>query len=242
MSAAVVDVPGGFGGWVVRRATGTVGDLHALDVLGGAPPDRTVWVMDPVADAVVLGSAQRALATDTTVVRRSGGGAVLVDPACSVWLDVVVPRGDPLWDDDVTVAGLWLGQAWQQALAGLGVAGRVHRGGADRHPAARAACFAGVGPGEVVAADGKLVGVSQRRTRHGARFQCIAYVADPPVAPVVDAIGADAPAGLADALAVGTAVVPVGGAVLVAAATRAIMAAGAPGTGPGHDGEVQAIR
>jgi len=147
-----------------------------------------------------------------------------------------------LWDDDVTVAGLWLGAAWCQALAGLEVDGWVHHGRADRHQAARAACFAGVGPGEVVTTGGKLVGVSQRRTRLGARFQCVAYVAVPPVAPVVDAVGGDAPPGLAEDLAAGTAVVPVGGGVLVAAVTRAIMSAGVAGTGPGHSDGVQELR
>jgi hypothetical protein len=35
-------------------------------------------------------------------------------------------------------------------------------------------CFAGLGPGEVTAGLGgaKVVGISQRRTRAGARFQC----------------------------------------------------------------------
>jgi hypothetical protein len=37
----------------------------------------------------------------------------------------------------------------------------------------RVVCFAGLGPGEVVDATGfKVVGVSQRRTRAIARFQC----------------------------------------------------------------------
>ena len=35
------------------------------------------------------------------VRRRSGGGAVLLDPGGVVWVDVVVPRHDPRWDDDV---------------------------------------------------------------------------------------------------------------------------------------------
>ena len=33
-------------------------------------------------------------------------------------------------------------------------------------------CFAGTGPGEVLVAGRKVVGISQRRTRAGARFQC----------------------------------------------------------------------
>ncbi len=37
-------------------------------------------------------------------------------------------------------------------------------------------CFAGTGPGEVVDATGaKLVGISQRRTRHSARFQTMLH-------------------------------------------------------------------
>ena len=38
-------------------------------------------------------------------------------------------------------------------------------------------CFVSEGPGEVVTASGKVVGISQRRTRNGARFQCCLYVA-----------------------------------------------------------------
>ncbi|HEX2382259.1 MAG TPA: hypothetical protein VHI95_06460, partial [Acidimicrobiales bacterium] len=37
------------------------------------------------------------------------------------------------------------------------------------------ACFAGLGPGEVTIGGRKAVGISQRRTRAGARFQCVAY-------------------------------------------------------------------
>jgi hypothetical protein len=36
----------------------------------------------------------------------------------------------------------------------------------------RHVCFAGIGPGEVLDGQAKLVGVSQRRTRRHARFQC----------------------------------------------------------------------
>jgi hypothetical protein len=36
-------------------------------------------------------------------------------------------------------------------------------------------CFGALGPGEVLIDGRKAVGVSQRRTRAGARFQCIVY-------------------------------------------------------------------
>jgi hypothetical protein len=39
----------------------------------------------------------------------------------------------------------------------------------------RLVCFAGIGPGEVLVGGRKAVGISHRRTRAGARFQCVAH-------------------------------------------------------------------
>jgi lipoate-protein ligase A len=148
------------------------------------PVERAVHVLDVDRPALVLGSAQADDVVDRdlcarsgveVVRRRSGGGAVLLEPGAVVWVDVELPRGDPLWDDDVARASWWLGERWATALAGLGVTDpTVHR---DRLVAPRwsaIACFAGLGPGEVTAGPGgpKVLGVSQRRTRGGARFQC----------------------------------------------------------------------
>lgn len=36
-------------------------------------------------------------------------------------------------------------------------------------------CFAGVGAGEVLLDGRKVVGISQRRARDGARFQCVVF-------------------------------------------------------------------
>jgi lipoate-protein ligase A len=105
--------------------------------------------------------------------RRSGGGAVLVMPGDPVWVDVWVPREDPLWNDDVGRAFDWLGDAWTAALTSLGARGvRAHRDGfAACTRWSSLVCFGGVGTGEVVTADGrKVVGISQRRTRAGAWF------------------------------------------------------------------------
>jgi lipoate---protein ligase len=158
---------------------------------------------------VVLGSTQtkdvidagRAARAGVDVVRRStGGGAVLVAPASQVWLDVWVPRGHGLWDDDIIGAAAWLGDAWMRALASLGAeALRVHDGAAVRGAVADLVCFAGLGPGEgQVATDtdtdtdtdtatdtdtdtatrrhagAKVTGLAQRRTRTGARFHTTA--------------------------------------------------------------------
>ncbi|MFO7280620.1 MAG: hypothetical protein C0P77_009475 [Thermoanaerobacterales bacterium] len=185
------------GGWALRRLRGPAGDLHAEPI--PAAPHRAVWVLEATAPALVLGSTQgddlvdaaAAARTGVAVVRRrSGGGVVYVDPATTAWVDVVLPAGDPLWDDDVGRAARWVGQAWQRALADLGVGPAVvHDGAMACGPLGRLVCFGTVGAGEVTTPDGrKIVGISQRRTRAAARFQCAAYSRWDPE-PVVELLG-----------------------------------------------------
>jgi lipoate-protein ligase A len=214
------------GHWRVRRLRGAASQLHAEPVPAAAT--RAVWVLEADAPALVLGSTQgddivdgstaRALGV-ALVRRRSGGGVVWVDPATTAWVDVVVPAGDPLWDDDVGRAARWVGRAWQAALADLGVAPtEVHDGPLACGPLGRLVCFATVGSGEVTTPDGrKVVGISQRRTRGAARFQCATY-SRWDAAPLVDLlrIDADGAAALADP-SVGTGVAP---AAVVAAFLR----------------------
>ena len=168
------------GGWTTRRLNGTVEELPALTVDPDA--DRQVWLMSPADTALVLGSAQSADIVgglhpgDHGVARRrSGGGAVLVIPQDSVWIDVVINRADPLWEDDVNRAPLWLGQAWREALASLETGGGEVLDRYEPGPWGRLACFASRGPGEVLIDGAKAVGVAQRRTRNTARFQSLVY-------------------------------------------------------------------
>jgi lipoate-protein ligase A len=159
---------------------GSPAQLHGLGV--SDPSRRRLRWCRAEGPALVLGSAQpeghvdRAAATALAlpvVRRRSGGSSVVVGPGRVAWLDVVVPAGDPLWSEDVRVAPLWLGRAWVAALAALGVGGLVvHAGPMQRSAWSGHVCFAGTGPGEVHGSAGKVVGISQRRTRDAALFQC----------------------------------------------------------------------
>jgi lipoate-protein ligase A len=163
--------------WAIERVSGSAADVH-----GRALPDqvtRTARVVDVTSRALVLGSTQPVVAASGIDVarRRSGGGAVLVGPGEVVWIDVLLPFGDPLWQDDVGRAFHWLGRLWVDALVDLGIEDVAwHEGALVCTPWSRQVCFAGLGPGEVTVAGRKAVGLAQRRTRAGALFQCAALL------------------------------------------------------------------
>ena len=165
--------------WPVTWATGSAARFHERSV--PEQPVRAVEVLQVDRPALVLGSTQPDHDADlpaldaagvALVRRRSGGGAVLLEPGGSTWGDVVLPHGDRLWSDDVGVAFHWLGRAWARALTDLGVDAEAHEGPLRASPWSRLVCFAGLGPGEVTVDGSKVVGIAQRRTRGGARFQC----------------------------------------------------------------------
>lgn len=173
-------------GVVIERRRGTAAELHGADPFAeGGPPGPTFWVCDVTAPAIVLGSRQQPDVLDLDACRasgyevakrRSGGGAVLLRPGAVCWIDIIVPNG--IAPDDVRGSMIWIGQIWRDALVSLGADAdglTVHEGAMTCTPWSNLVCFAGLGPGEVVAAGGKLVGLSQRRTRHGIRIQCQAH-------------------------------------------------------------------
>jgi lipoate-protein ligase A len=111
------------------------------------------------------------------VRRRTGGGAVLVVPGELAWLELTIDPSDPLWEPDVSRSSLWLGRAWAKALESIGTTGvEVHAGPIVRSPWYRRVCFGGLVQGEVTVGGRKVVGISQRRTREEAVFQCAALV------------------------------------------------------------------
>jgi hypothetical protein len=103
---------------------------------------------------------------------------VLLEPGEIVWFDVIVPADDLAAagvGDDIAASMVWLGERIAAALAELGVDGEAHRGTMVCSGWCPLVCFAGTGAGEVVRGGAKLVGISQRRTRAGGRFQCAVH-------------------------------------------------------------------
>ena len=167
----------------------SVGELHALDPFAdGAPDEPTLWWCDATDSSIVLGSRQTPDLLDrdaceraglSIVRRRSGGGAVLVAAGKMVWIDLVLPHGSV--PDDVRGSMEWAGERWLEAL-GAPTDATVHRDGMVCNAWSGLVCFAGIGPGEVLRGERKLVGLSQRRTRHGIRIQGMVHRVEPAVA------------------------------------------------------------
>jgi lipoate-protein ligase A len=165
--------------WNSHIWRGSARDFHALDL----DAQRAVWCCEVSAPALILGSTQQDTDIDVAqagahgldiVRRRSGGGMVYVHPVDSLWCDVTIARDDVLWTDDVSTSMLWLGDVFVNALRPW-LPTSVYRLEFVAGKYGQSVCFASTSPGEVFSGTAKVVGISQRRTRMGARFQCIMY-------------------------------------------------------------------
>jgi lipoate---protein ligase len=165
--------------WRIETLQDGIGERLAARPVG----ERSVVVYDVTRPTLVLGSSQKDDAVDwervrdrgvDVVHRRSGGSAVLVEPGSALWVDITIPADDRWWDHDVGRAFHWLGAAWAEVLIGAGVLASWYDGAMQRTLWSPWVCFAGLGPGEVTVGGRKVVGLSQRRTREGALFQCCA--------------------------------------------------------------------
>jgi lipoate-protein ligase A len=149
---------------------------------------RVVVAREAAHPTLVLGSTQPAELVAPVAMRdrsvelvrrRGGGGAVYLEPGNHLWMDAWIPRDDPLWSYDVSVAAEWVGRWWVQALSAsggpTGAAFSIHAGRSVAGRLGELVCFAGRGPGEVFEGDRKVVGLSQWRSREGALFSSCAY-------------------------------------------------------------------
>lgn len=179
------------GQWIVEHRDGPAMELfdETTEALRSAndayTPDehrKVVRVLRVSEPTIVLGSSQSlddvAVSAGevfpAVVRRRSGGGAVWLDPDSIIWFDLIIRRGDALWSDDVGRSMWWVGDVFAAVAKGLGCPeAMVHRGALVRHDLDRKVCWTGLGPGEVTAGLGgpKLVGVAQKRVRQAALFQ-----------------------------------------------------------------------
>ncbi|MGA8295515.1 MAG: hypothetical protein WB770_00560 [Acidimicrobiales bacterium] len=173
------DAPIWHGGWSVIERVGTPEELVTDQP---EPADRRLaCICLPTSGAVVLGSTQRPDEIDVArrrragyelSKRRSGGGAVVVAPGAQAWVDLFVPRDDPLFETDVSRAAHFVADLWVEVLTSsasvVPVIEPIRALSATRW--SRSVCFSGLGPGEVTVAEKKVVGVSQRRDRRGAWF------------------------------------------------------------------------
>ncbi len=165
--------------WERHDWHGSAADFHAMEPV----LTRAMWWCSVESPAIILGSTQKesdvdkAIAKDLgldVVRRRSGGGAVFVHPTQSVWIDITIPKDDPLFVEDVTASMLWLGDVFVEALSPW-VQAMTYRDAFEAGADGRSVCFASTSPGEVFVGKSKLVGISQRRGRDGARLQCVLY-------------------------------------------------------------------
>jgi lipoate-protein ligase A len=169
--------------------TATAEELHAVTPIrrDGVRLVRCI----PESMALVLGSRQserlidlkRAAQRNVEVIRRrSGGGIVLVDPHRSLWIDIEIGADDPRYIAEPLGMMEQVGRWWLAALRSLDCAlpdiwQVVGQTGSDAN--GELVCFAGRSHGELMVEESKLVGLSQRRTRDGARVQGQLHFVDP---------------------------------------------------------------
>lgn len=188
---------------VVTAAEEQAWNERALAQPVGTPDVAVFAYREP---AVVLGVSQLRTygAVDEraglpVISRRTGGGAVWVGPGV-LGVSVVLPPDHPLAGRGPVGAFEWFGRAHAAALDGLGIACEV-----VEPQAARArnqepdpvgwACFGSLGAWEVVLADRrKVVGLAQRRSRHGVLLVGGVLVEDPDWKVLCAALGAPADA------------------------------------------------
>ena len=177
---------------------------------------------------VVLGSTQpvevlddRAIERDgVAVLRRNGGGGAVLLRSEDCWVELWLPA--EVAGDDVRATAALVGGWWAAALGELGVVTTRHRGGMVDAAQGAVACFAGIGPGELLVEGHKLLGLSQWRAREGALVSSVLAASPPSDLAAYLSPRSDAVPSLASATCLNEALSGVGADALAAAFEREV--------------------
>jgi len=177
--------------WIIVKSSDTAQELHNADFKDSIKP--TIIVNQLSQDALVLGSSQSiqldtARASENNIEickRKSGGGLVYMNHKQDLWVDIYLPNNSPLFVKDIGKSFLWVGQLWKDALSSYWTKDQLVMA-ETKHPEnslSKLICFEGVGHGEILlnGPNGKLkkiVGLSQKRKRHGCKIQCLFTTTD----------------------------------------------------------------
>ena len=116
------------GSWSIKRSEGSVAARHlTLPTF----ESRQIIIHEIDKPTMVFGTTQKNMSLEAAidcdyVYRKSGGGAVFLEPGKVLWVDFVVPREDPLWCDDIRRSSVWLGELWVSAMKEIGLYGKVY--------------------------------------------------------------------------------------------------------------------
>ena len=166
--------------WVIESKYSETALAHEANLDEWRKP--TIWGIEPRDTCLVLGKSQRGRSflnlgylegeSINLTVRQSGGGAVLVSPKDMLWVDIFVPKESKFWVADIAKASIWIGGIWRDALKRLDIECFLFDEKFVRSEASDLICFVGRAPGELFVDDRKILGISQRRSKFGTRFQC----------------------------------------------------------------------
>ena len=149
--------------WRLERAVGPAADFHARALPSGTERTVAVLTVERPGPRARQHPARRRRRprrgrrppASTWCGGAAGEGRCWSSPERTVWIDVDLPAGDPLWTDDVGRSFGWLGRTWAAALGGLGLARRGARGRAVHDTVVAAHLLRRAGPGEVTVRRGE---------------------------------------------------------------------------------------
>lgn len=175
--------------WLSQQNIGSVNDLHSYT----CDKSQLLAILNrPTSDSIVLGSSQSMTLLDSEKIkktqieickRKTGGGLVYIDKVHDIWIDIYIPTTSSLYEINISKSFNWLGNTWIETLTELNRQLepnlQIVKTKSKTDELSSLVCFAGLNHGEVLYCDRKVVGISQRRNKELAKFQCQLTYNDP---------------------------------------------------------------